>query len=419
MTTEPQTGALRPPRTRIEGFSLFDTDDQISTAPLAPLHLMSDDRGQFPLTSLNNWERRIVLTELARPNVRGWYRNPARAAVDSLGIAYRDDNTANWRSMHPDFVFFHEVGGKIVASILDPQHAHEFFVRHVLEFGRALEGQGCRGGHGAVLAEEVRRAYSGDASAADDGVERVDTRPLGDRGDQVVLHGIGQGVDHFVQDVCAVDEAQHAGLLRGPEVLPATAEGVHALREELVEVLDEIRVGTECVVDSRVVVIGFRSREDCANAGALDRDGHAVDEGVVGGLIRSEEELPLGAATGDHVGASRQDFTWERHADLSASAPESCLENQPGRGKGRGGLVPGLATAQGKQGEAEQAGPQARTAAWLIHSATATASAIGRGARAPSRARHAAAPRATARGHLAATRSYRGRRGATGAEHAT
>lgn len=65
----------------------------------------------------------MVLAELARPNLRGWYRNPSRAAVDSLGIAYRDDETGNWRSMHPDFVFFHEVGGKIVASIVDP-HGH-------------------------------------------------------------------------------------------------------------------------------------------------------------------------------------------------------------------------------------------------------------------------------------------------------
>ena len=123
MTTDPQKGVLRPPRTRIEGFSIVEEDGQIAAAPLAPLHLMSDEGGQFPLTSLNNWEREIVLAELARPNVRGWYRNPSRAAVDSLGIAYRDDDTGNWRSMHPDFVFFHEVGGKIVASILDP-HGH-------------------------------------------------------------------------------------------------------------------------------------------------------------------------------------------------------------------------------------------------------------------------------------------------------
>ena len=116
MTTDPQRGVLRPPRTRIEGFSVVEEDGQIAAAPLAPLHLMSDEDGQFPLTSLNKWEREVVLAELARPNVRGWYRNPSRAAVDSLGIAYRDDDTGNWRSMHPDFVFFHEVGGKIVQA---------------------------------------------------------------------------------------------------------------------------------------------------------------------------------------------------------------------------------------------------------------------------------------------------------------
>ena len=122
MATEPQRGVLRPPRTRIEGFSC-EEDGQIVAAPLVPLHLMADEDGQFPLTSLNSWERAVVIAELARPNVRGWYRNPSRAAVDSLGIAYRDD-TGNWRSMHPDFVFFHEVRGKIVASILDPHGYH-------------------------------------------------------------------------------------------------------------------------------------------------------------------------------------------------------------------------------------------------------------------------------------------------------
>lgn len=122
MATEPQRSVLRPPRTRIEGFTV-DEDGQFAAAPLAPLHLMSDEDGQFPLTSLNKWERSVVLAELRRPNVRAWYRNPSRAAVDSLGIAYRDDETGNWRSMHPDFLFFHEVGGKIVASIVDP-HGH-------------------------------------------------------------------------------------------------------------------------------------------------------------------------------------------------------------------------------------------------------------------------------------------------------
>jgi len=123
MATEPQRGVLRQPRNRLEDFSI-EEDGKIVKAKLVPWHLMSDKNGQFPLSSLNSWEQTIVLTEISRPNIKGWYRNPSRASVDSLGIAYRDDLTANWRSMHPDFVFFHEVRGKIVASILDPHGYH-------------------------------------------------------------------------------------------------------------------------------------------------------------------------------------------------------------------------------------------------------------------------------------------------------
>jgi len=121
MATDPQRGTLRRPRTRVEGFSM-QQGDEIVPAELVPLHLMSDDGGNFPLTSLNTWERKVVRAEIGRPNVRAWYRNPARAAVDALGIAYRDEH-GNWHSMHPDFVFFHEVNGEIRASIVDP-HGH-------------------------------------------------------------------------------------------------------------------------------------------------------------------------------------------------------------------------------------------------------------------------------------------------------
>lgn len=122
MATEPQRGFLGRPRTRLEGYEILNDDGQRSLAPLAPLHLMSDDDGQFPLTSLNEWERKVVQAELSRPGSVGWYRNPPRAAIDSLGIAYRDGQ-GNWRSMHPDFVFFHEVHGEVKASIVDP-HGH-------------------------------------------------------------------------------------------------------------------------------------------------------------------------------------------------------------------------------------------------------------------------------------------------------
>ena len=42
--------------------------------------------------------------------------------MDSLGVAYRDE-VGNWRSMHPDFIFFNEIGGTVRPSIVDP-HGH-------------------------------------------------------------------------------------------------------------------------------------------------------------------------------------------------------------------------------------------------------------------------------------------------------
>ena len=122
MAVDPQTATLGRPRTRREDYATIDENGQIGIAELAPLHLMSDEDGQFPLSSLNDWERKVVYYELKRPGAVGWYRNPARAAIDSLSIAYRDAQ-GNYHTMHPDFVFFHEVNGEVKASIVDP-HGH-------------------------------------------------------------------------------------------------------------------------------------------------------------------------------------------------------------------------------------------------------------------------------------------------------
>lgn len=122
LATEPQLGELKRPRTRVEDYIEVVEGEQLVKAPLVARHLMADDDGQFPLGSLNKWERELVRKELSRKNSVGWYRNPPRQAVDSLGVTYRDE-VGNWRSMHPDFVFFNEVDGAVKASIVDP-HGH-------------------------------------------------------------------------------------------------------------------------------------------------------------------------------------------------------------------------------------------------------------------------------------------------------
>jgi hypothetical protein len=57
----------------------------------------------------------------------------------------------------------------------------------------------------------------------------------------VVLHGVGQRVDHLRQDVLDADELDRGGLFARPEVLPAPAEAVLVLGEKLVECLEEFR----------------------------------------------------------------------------------------------------------------------------------------------------------------------------------
>ncbi|MEV2226651.1 DEAD/DEAH box helicase family protein [Nocardia vinacea] len=123
LAATPQIDRLGRPRTRIEDYVEEDDDGQLSRAELVMLHLMADENGEAPITKLNDWEGEIVKHEIARVGALAWYRNPPRQTADSLGIAYRDETSGNWRSMHPDFVFFHEVDGEAKASIVDP-HGH-------------------------------------------------------------------------------------------------------------------------------------------------------------------------------------------------------------------------------------------------------------------------------------------------------
>ncbi|MCD9198329.1 DEAD/DEAH box helicase [Aeromicrobium wangtongii] len=123
LAATPQVDRLGRPRTRIEDYVETDESGQTTRAELVKLHLMSDENGDAPVTKLNDWEVEVVKHEIGRDGSIAWYRNPPRQTADSLGIAYRDEATGNWRSMHPDFVFFHEVAGEVKASIVDP-HGH-------------------------------------------------------------------------------------------------------------------------------------------------------------------------------------------------------------------------------------------------------------------------------------------------------
>lgn len=64
-------------------------------------------------------ERKVLRTELEDGTLVAWYRNPS-GGDRALCIPYTDTATNTWSRLFPDFVFFHDVGGTIKASIIDP-----------------------------------------------------------------------------------------------------------------------------------------------------------------------------------------------------------------------------------------------------------------------------------------------------------
>lgn len=119
---DPQLADLARPKSRLEDFAETE-NEQVRAAELIDKHLMSDDDGWFPLSSLNGWERPVIRKEVARPDCVAWYRNPSVTRPDALGVPYRD-GVGNWRTLHPDFLIFTRVGSEIRPSIVDPHGTH-------------------------------------------------------------------------------------------------------------------------------------------------------------------------------------------------------------------------------------------------------------------------------------------------------
>lgn len=94
-----------------------------SILPAYPSHLLCDENGVFPVV-LNDWEREVLQAEMQRAGFVAWYRNPARATQDSLGIAYADNGQI--KMVRPDFLFFaRQADGTLVADLVDP-HGTQF-----------------------------------------------------------------------------------------------------------------------------------------------------------------------------------------------------------------------------------------------------------------------------------------------------
>ncbi len=110
-----------------------------------PHHLYTDADGNFP-EDLNNWETDVVERMFTTPGFICWVRNRARQGW-ALALPY-DAADGGWLPLYPDFIFFREAEGRVVADVVDPHGLHlddatskarglaKFAEQHRANFGR-------------------------------------------------------------------------------------------------------------------------------------------------------------------------------------------------------------------------------------------------------------------------------------------
>ena len=79
------------------------------------------------------------------------------------------------------------------------------------------------------------------------------------------------------------------------------------------------------VVQPSVVVVGHSHDEEDFDLGSLCGEGEAIDKGVVGVVVGTQEETPLGTTARNHVVGTRKHLAWKTHAGLSVRVPEKLL----------------------------------------------------------------------------------------------
>jgi len=125
MSSDPQDLELVKPEAKFEPTKALENGNE-TDLPTWKNHLLCDKERQYPAV-LNGWERKVLETESKRDGFKFWYRNPQQPGQSSLGIAYveADQN----KVVRPDFLFFAEHEGKLVADLVDP---------HGLQYADAL-----------------------------------------------------------------------------------------------------------------------------------------------------------------------------------------------------------------------------------------------------------------------------------------
>lgn len=122
MSTKPEPISLTVPKNGQADTKIRHLDGTEEVLPTRELHLLASKDGTVPIT-LNEWERKVLDSEAAQPGYQGWYRNPDRAAKDSIAVAYVDE-IGEWKAMRPDFIFFGtNKDGTVAVDLVDP-HGH-------------------------------------------------------------------------------------------------------------------------------------------------------------------------------------------------------------------------------------------------------------------------------------------------------
>lgn len=122
MSTQPERISLTAPKTGQQDRKVREKDGTERDLPVRRLHLIAAEGGTYPVM-LNDWETKVLDSEMKQPGFQGWYRIPSRNTKESLAVAYKDAQ-GDWKALRPDFIFFgtnHE--GQVVADLVDP-HGH-------------------------------------------------------------------------------------------------------------------------------------------------------------------------------------------------------------------------------------------------------------------------------------------------------
>ncbi|HEV7344993.1 MAG TPA: DEAD/DEAH box helicase family protein [Devosia sp.] len=128
MSADPLDGYLARPNTWLQPTTAREADGTETPLPCFEKHMLCGSDGLFPESFNSSWEEPVVLAELKRPGTLAWYRNPARASQDSLGVTYEEGDEL--KIVRPDFIFFaRRPDGGVAVDIVDP---------HGIQFGDAL-----------------------------------------------------------------------------------------------------------------------------------------------------------------------------------------------------------------------------------------------------------------------------------------